>query len=62
MQITKKFIDQLLIFKAELSKEVVEIQNRGFETLQKDDKSPLTEADLHSNKRIREFLFSNTEV
>lgn len=62
MKITKEFIDKLLIFGAELSKEVCEIQERGFETLQKDDKSPLTEADLHSNKRIREFLFANTEI
>lgn len=62
MQITKDFIDKLLIFGAELSEEVVEIQKRGFETLQKDDKSPLTEADLHSNNRIREFLFANTEI
>ena len=60
--INKEFIDKLLIFGAELSKEVCEIQERGFETLQKDDKSPLTEADLHSNKRIREFLFANTEI
>lgn len=51
-----------MVFGEELCKEVVEIQNRGFETLQKDDRSPLTEADLHSNKRIREFLFANTEV
>lgn len=62
MQINKEFIDKLLVFGAELSKEVVEIQRRGFETLQKEDKSPLTEADLHSNKRIREFLFANTDV
>jgi len=62
MKITKEFIDKLLAFGAELSEEVVEIQKRGFETLQKDDKSPLTEADLHSNKRIREFLFANTEI
>lgn len=62
MQINKTFIDSLLSFGTELSKEVVEIQASGFETLQKDDKSPLTEADLHSNKRIREFLFANTKV
>lgn len=62
MKITKEFIDKLLIFGAKLSEEVIEIQKRGFETLQKDDKSPLTEADLHSNKRIREFIFANTEV
>ena len=62
MQTTKQFIDKLLIFGAELSAEVCQIQKRGFETLQKDDKSPLTEADLHSNKRIREFLFANAEV
>lgn len=62
MKITKEFIEKLLAFGAELSEEVVEIQKRGFETLQKDDKSPLTEADLHSNKRIREFLFANTEI
>jgi 3'(2'), 5'-bisphosphate nucleotidase len=60
--INKQFIDKLLIFGAELSKEVCQIQEGGFETLQKDDKSPLTEADLHSNKRIREFLFANTEI
>ena len=62
MQINKKFIDSLLSFGAELSKEVVEIQSNGFKTLQKEDKSPLTEADLHSNDRIREFLFANTKV
>lgn len=62
MKITKEFIDKLLIFGAELSAEVCQIQKSGFETLQKDDKSPLTEADLHSNKRIREFLFANTEI
>jgi len=62
MKITKEFIDKLLIFGAELSKEVCEIQKRGFETLQKEDKSPLTEADLHSNQRIREFLFANTDI
>ena len=62
MQINRTFIDSLLSFGAELSKEVVQIQADGFETLQKDDKSPLTEADLHSNKRIREFLFANTKV
>ena len=62
MQINKTFIDSLLSFGTELSKEVVDIQANGFETLQKDDKSPLTEADLHSNKRIREFLFANTKV
>ena len=60
--INKQFIDKLLVFGAELSKEVCEIQERGFETLQKDDKSPLTEADLHSNKRICEFLAANTDV
>lgn len=60
--ITKEFIDKLLIFGAELSKEVCQIQERGFETLQKDDKSPLTEADLHSNKRICEFLAANTDI
>ncbi len=60
--INKEFIDKLLIFGAELSKEVCQIQERGFETLQKDDKSPLTEADLHSNKRICEFLAANTDI
>lgn len=59
MQINKSFIDDLLNFGAELSKEVCEIQERGFKTLQKDDKSPLTEADLHSDKRIRTFLYEN---
>lgn len=62
MEITKQFIDKLLAFGVELSEEVVKIQKRGFETLQKDDESPLTEADLHSNKRIREFLLANTEI
>lgn len=62
MIINQTFINSLLSFGAELSKEVCQIQEGGFETLQKDDKSPLTEADLHSNKRIREFLFANTEI
>ena len=62
MQITKKFIDKLLEFGVELSEEVVKIQEVGFETLQKKDKTPLTEADLHSNQRIRDFLFSNSNV
>ena len=62
MIIDKKFIDSLLSFGAELSKEVVQIQERGFKTTEKSDSSPLTEADLHSNKRIREFLFANTDV
>lgn len=56
------FIDSLLSFGAELSKEVVEIQERGFATTEKSDSSPLTEADLHSNKRIRDFLFAKTNV
>jgi 3'(2'), 5'-bisphosphate nucleotidase len=62
MIVGKKFIDSLLSFGAELSKEVVQIQERGFKTTEKSDSSPLTEADLHSNKRIREFLFANTDV
>ena len=62
MIINQTFIDSLLSFGAELSKEVVEIQERGFKTTEKSDSSPLTEADLHSNKRIREFLFANTNV
>lgn len=62
MIVDKKFIDSLLSFGAELSKEVVQIQERGFKTTEKSDSSPLTEADLHSNKRIREFLFANTHV
>jgi 3'(2'), 5'-bisphosphate nucleotidase len=62
MIVNKKFIDSLLSFGAELSKEVVQIQERGFKTTEKSDSSPLTEADLHSNKRIREFLFASTDV
>lgn len=62
MNINIDFINNLLSFGKELSREVCEIQTQGFETLQKEDKSPLTEADLHSNKRIREFLFSNSNV
>ena len=62
MIVDKKFIDSLLSFGAELSKEVVQIQERGFKTTEKSDSSPLTEADLHSNKRIREFLFASTDV
>ena len=62
MIVDKKFIDSLLSFGAELSNEVVQIQERGFKTTEKSDSSPLTEADLHSNKRIREFLFANTDV
>ena len=62
MKLNKVFIDKLLAFGAELSEEVCEIQALGFETMKKEDSSPLTEADLHSNKRIRDFLFANTDV
>lgn len=62
MIINQKFIDSLLFFGNELSKEVVSIQKNGFKTLEKEDKSPLTEADLHANKRIRNFLFANSNV
>lgn len=62
MNIDVRFINKLLSFGKDLSKEVCDIQTKGFETLQKKDKSPLTEADLHSNKRIREFLFANSDV
>ncbi len=55
MKLNKVFIDKLLAFGAELSEEVCEIQTLGFETMKKEDSSPLTEADLHSNKRIRDF-------
>lgn len=62
MIINQKFIDSLLSFGSTLSKEVVKIQERGFKTQSKSDNSPLTEADIHSNKRIRDFLFTNTNV
>ncbi len=62
MQINKVFIDKLLSFGEELSKEVVSIQCKDFSTYEKSDSSPLTEADLHANKRIRDFLKLNTPV
>lgn len=62
MIINHKFIDSLLSFGSTLSKEVSGIQERGFETQSKHDDSPLTEADIHSNERIRDFLFTNTNV
>jgi len=62
MIINQRFINSLLSFGSTLSKEVVEIQQKDFHIENKSDNSPLTEADLHSNKRIREFLSSNTNV
>ena len=62
MKINKAFIDSLLSFGTELSKEVLEIQGGNFKTSTKTDGSPLTEADLHSNVRIKEFLLHHSTV
>ena len=55
---TKKLID----FGKELSEEIVKIQNSNFEVSSKSDKSPLTEADLYSNKEIKKFLNENSDI
>lgn len=62
MQITESFINKLINFGNTLSEKIVSIQNRNPEVYTKEDNSPLTEADILSNKLIREFLSKNSEV
>lgn len=64
MQINKTFIDKLLVFGKELGQEVLEIQldKSNLDVQTKKDDSPLSRADLHSNKRIRTFLSENSDV
>jgi|11_taG_2_1085331.scaffolds.fasta_scaffold06759_6 3'(2'), 5'-bisphosphate nucleotidase len=57
--IENSFVDKLISFGESLSKEIVDIQNSDFEVNQKEDDSPLTKADLHSNSRIKSFLKEN---
>ena len=57
--IENAFIDKLINFGEVLSKEIVDIQNSDFEVELKEDESPLTKADLHSNSRIKSFLKEN---
>lgn len=56
------FIDKIHKFGEELADEVVEIQNKVFDVKYKQDSSPLTEADLHANERIKSFLLDNYEI
>jgi 3'(2'), 5'-bisphosphate nucleotidase len=56
------FIDKIHKFGEELANEVVEIQNKVFDIKYKKDSSPLTEADLHANERIKSFLLDNYEI
>lgn len=60
--IDSSFIDKIHKFGEELADEVVEIQNKVFDVKYKEDSSPLTEADLHANKRIKSFLLDNHEA
>lgn len=62
MKITEFFIDSLHEFGKELSEEVIVIQNQKGIVSYKEDKSPLTIADIHSNARIRQFLQENSDV
>ena len=62
MKITESFIDSLHEFGKELSEEVVVIQAQKSAVSYKEDKSPLTIADIHSNARIRQFLQENSDI
>lgn len=56
------FIDKIHKFGEELSEEITSIQNKVFDVKYKEDSSPLTEADIHANKRIKQFLLDNYEI
>lgn len=60
--IDETFVNNLIDFGQKLSKEIVDIQNSDFEISSKSDDSPLTQADLHSNKEIKKFLLENSSV
>ena len=62
MDITETFINKLIIFGSKLSDEIVKIQQKDFKVKSKSDSSPLTEADILSNKRIRSFLLENSSI
>ena len=62
MKITESFIDSLHEFGKELSEEVVVIQAQKGAVSYKEDESPLTTADIHSNARIRQFLQENSDI
>jgi 3'(2'), 5'-bisphosphate nucleotidase len=60
--IDELFVNKLIDFGQNLSKDIVDIQNSNFEVSFKSDDSPLTQADLHSNKEIKKFLSENSSV
>lgn len=62
MIIDNKFINSLVIFGDSLCEDITSIQNKVFNVELKSDNSPLTEADLLSNKKIQEFLKANSTV
>lgn len=62
MEISESFIDSLHKFGKALSEEVVVIQSHKSEVSYKEDQSPLTIADIHSNGRIRAFLKEHSQV
>ena len=52
----KKFLDGFIELIKKFNKKILEIYNQDFNITYKDDKSPLTNADLESNKIICEYL------
>ena len=62
MNITESFIDSLHEFGKELSEEIVVIQRQKGAVSYKEDQSPLTIADIHSNGRIRNFLEKHSDI
>ena len=60
--IDSDFINKIHKFGEELSEEITSIQNKVFDVKYKEDSSPLTEADIHANKRIKQFLLDNYEI
>lgn len=52
----EKELDAMILACKRASQEILQIYNRGFNVKIKDDKSPVTDADLASNKIIREVL------
>lgn len=62
--INKTFINNLLDFGKDLGQEILSIQRErdSLNVTRKEDDSPLTRADLHSNQRIRSFLSSYSDI
>lgn len=56
------FVEKLIPFGETLAEDIVNIQNSDFEVSSKSDESPLTQADLHSNKEIKNFIEKNSSV